>query len=179
MSRGDSGDPWPGDTVHFKHLWVRWHPDDRDIPRELVALTKDLWSFHYGDGWGVKSQAPINVGVDVVFTLTNLTSLQLYHVALVTLSPAISQLRKLEELGLSRCGLRELPAELGQLMYLKDLWLDGNPLEDLPQTCQNLVALRTLNVRLPVVCQAFSHCRSLKCRHHCQRYHQTSCACSG
>ena len=55
-------------------------------------------------------------------------------------------LRSLEELDLSYCGLRNLPEKIDSLTHLRKLWIDNNRLTSLPQSLCNLSDLEGLNI---------------------------------
>ena len=58
----------------------------------------------------------------------------------------ISQLKNLEELSLTECGLRELPPEIGALSNLRVLRLGFNELKTLPAEIGQLTELRELRL---------------------------------
>jgi Leucine-rich repeat (LRR) protein len=77
---------------------------------------------------------------------TDLRVLGLEHNPLDVLSPAIGQLRQLEELDLSFCHLRALPDEIGRLTKLRKLNLHLNCVSDLPASFGELASLEDLDL---------------------------------
>jgi internalin A len=66
--------------------------------------------------------------------MTKLKVLEINFNVIKSVPPEIGQLRDLNKLGLSGCGLTELPPTIGELSQLQELKLEKNRLSDIPMS---------------------------------------------
>lgn len=80
----------------------------------------------------------------IIFTFSNLHTLDLGKNRINNLPPEIGTLKNLQELDLRRNKLRTVPPEVGQLTQLQHINLSRNPILDLPEEMGALVNLKEL-----------------------------------
>ncbi|MEO0731494.1 MAG: leucine-rich repeat domain-containing protein, partial [Bacteroidota bacterium] len=97
--------------------------------------------------FGHQFQATFTELPEAFFAFEHLHTLSFHGHALSTISPAIGQLSRLEELTLARGPLMELPETIGQLTALRSVSLEYNQLMGLPEALTTLPELRYLNLK--------------------------------
>ena len=93
--------------------------------------------------------------LEVIHSLTSLTSLNLAENEIASLSPRFFNLTRLEQLDLAGCGLTKLPMGIGHLTKLRVLRISNNPdLRGFPSDFWTLSSLEELYARYQLACNA-------------------------